>query len=37
MAKSKGQSARLLVIGLAVIALAAGMARLIETSFGKVR
>lgn len=36
MVKSTGKSARLLIIGLVVIGLAAGMARLVETDFGKV-
>ncbi len=36
MAQSKGRPARLLIIGLVVIGLAAGMARLIETDYGKV-
>ncbi len=36
MVKKQGNSVRWLVIGLAVIALSAGMARLIETDFGKV-
>lgn len=36
MDRSRGKSAIWLAVGIAVIALAAGMARLIETNFGKV-